>query len=111
MKRETLESVGAAIGSFIGVVFVWLCLGAAIIFGYQVIVFLMDGVWPELSFLVAIEYVNPEWVENPQSWKGLHKLFMALPLTLGMAMGGLLFVALCLVVVPTIVVEFLRPRK
>jgi hypothetical protein len=76
------------VGELAGLIFGGFCLAALAVLGYQTIIFLMDGAWPKLSFLVVIEYISPEWARHPESWKGLHKL-LDMPLFFGLFVSAI----------------------
>ncbi|NIQ00817.1 MAG: hypothetical protein GWO19_10015 [Nitrospinaceae bacterium] len=49
------------------------------VLGYQIGVWLLDGVWNELPLMVIFNYLFEntalwQWVQNPESWLGFHKL-------------------------------------
>ena len=49
------------------------------IVGGQIIEFLKLGIWTPHSTLLIVAYANPEWVNNPSTWKGLHVVLDMLP--------------------------------
>jgi hypothetical protein len=49
------------------------------IVGGQIIEFLKLGIWKPHSTLLIVAYANPEWVNNPSTWKGLHVVLDMLP--------------------------------
>jgi hypothetical protein len=76
-------------------------LGAIGVFGYQIIIWLRSGEWTSLPFGVIFLYFEPDWfmatdgwLNNPQDWKGIHKIIefilLKLPLSIGLFISGIL---------------------
>ena len=69
-------------------------LAALVIVAGQVLLWLNRGKWPGLSILNVIVLVNPasaDWIIDPQSWIGLHKLLSEIPLALWFVGFGWVF--------------------
>lgn len=78
--------------------------GASIIFlmgfaliGYQVLLWLKNGIWTEFPIMVIFDYVFQgtalhNWLQNPGSWFGLHQVFEwmleNIPLSLTLIVDG-----------------------
>lgn len=70
-------------------------LWAGGVLGYQIIFYLKNGAWQPLSVIDGLVYLSQErpslWLLYPQDWIGLHKLLEAIPLSLGIALLGVLW--------------------
>lgn len=73
-------------------------LGFALI-GYQILIWLKNGVWTEFPIMVIFDYVFQgtalhDWLQNPGSWFGLHQVIEWLlentPLALALIVDGAL---------------------
>jgi hypothetical protein len=71
------------------------------VLGYQSALWLQEGVWTELPLSSVFNYffdgaVLQEWINNPQSWLGLHKIIdwslKSIPLSLTLIFQGMIFV-------------------
>ncbi|MDA2928509.1 hypothetical protein MYX84_00950 [Acidobacteria bacterium AH-259-O06] len=98
-KHKLLElGCGILLGPFIGAagaLFILPFVFAGGVFLYQCFLWLKDGEWVEMSATLFFKYFlspdNPfvQWVDNPQSWYGLHYLLTATPLSVFLFLVGL----------------------
>ena len=88
--------------SIIGCAFLIVFSGFGVL-GYQSALWLQDGVWTELPLLTAFNYVFEGaaiqgWLNNPQSWLGLHQVtdwcLQNIPLSLTLILEGMFLVTL-----------------
>jgi hypothetical protein len=70
IAKELLDLIGPL---FMGVALVT----PVVILGWQLVDYLQSGTWAAFSILSIMNFIglNPEWVVQPQSWLGLHKVF------------------------------------
>ncbi len=68
------------------------------VLGYQIFLWLKDGVWTEFPLMKAFNYffentALQEWVQNPSSWLGLHQLvewnLINIPISLVLIVNGI----------------------
>lgn len=105
-----MERLYKALGALLGLG-IWVFLIATTwILLYQVWTYLKDGVWPAMSFMIVIEYINPEWARNPESWKGLHKL-LDMPLSLGLILTAMLYSYLIIQIANVLESEIQKSQK
>jgi hypothetical protein len=67
------------------------------LFGYQVILWLQDGIWTEFPLVVVFNFlfentVLHQWMIHPESWLGLQKMFLwfleSIPLSIALMVPG-----------------------
>lgn len=62
--------------------------------GWQILTYLMDGVWNSVSVVDILAHLDVRWAEQPSTWLGLHSLLERVPasaaaIVLGLSLYGL----------------------
>ena len=89
--------------------------------GYQLVLWLLDGVWTSLPLYVVFDFIFEntafqQWMAHPESWFGMQKLFSGFlettPLSLALMVPGILIaVAWAGVLSATLVIRFYQIKN
>jgi hypothetical protein len=67
--REALFPIGTVLIGF-----------GVVVLGWQVYGYLRFGVWPQVSVITLLGWLNVPWANYPTDWRGVHILLMKTPL-------------------------------
>ena len=63
---------------------VCLFFGSVCLLGWQVYEYLRYNIWPSVSVITALGWMNIRWAFNPTDWLGLYNILIKIPLSLMM---------------------------
>ena len=98
LSAQVLESIVMFI-MFIGKIYLKsLLVFPLLVWAYQIISWLHDGEWHELSMVFGLKQFDIEWAIYPKTWLGFYDLLEILPLALAPHIAGILFLIIILIV-------------
>ena len=65
-----------------------LMIGSVCLLGWQVYEYLRYNIWPSVSVITALGWMNIRWAFNPTDWLGLYNILIKTPLSLMMFVFG-----------------------